>query len=77
MCMDCKTVQERIVQFIYGELSASELKRIADHLAECNLCQEEHQLIKKMLNLLKSWENEEPSHEVRMRLWEKLQIDLV
>ncbi len=66
--MDCRTVQEKILQFLYNELDQNELGEIAQHLSECNICSREQKIISDLLNQLNKWKQEEPDIEVKNRI---------
>lgn len=74
--MDCRTVQEKILQFLYNELAVEELTEIANHLAECNICSRERAIIVELLEQLKSWQPEEPSPEVKERIKKNIKKNL-
>ncbi len=73
--MNCGDLRQKIYLFYYGELSAGELEEIYLHLAECDHCQEEKNLIARILQTLKDGMAEEaPPETIRRRLYESLDV---
>ena len=66
--MDCRSVQEKILQFLYNELEIDELTEIANHLSECNICSREREIIAGLIEQLQSWKSDEPCEDLKARI---------
>lgn len=58
--MNCGELRQKVYLFYYGELSAEELEDIYIHLQSCNKCEEEKNLIARILEILKDGLVDEP-----------------
>ena len=62
--MDCKHVNDNLVDYIYQELDAEELARIEGHLGECEACARELQAFERTRELMQQLPQPEPSASV-------------
>jgi hypothetical protein len=66
--MDCKHVNDNLVDFLYQELGADELDRIENHLKECQGCASELEAFESTRQLARQLPQLEPSSAVTDRL---------
>ena len=48
--MNCKDIEEKLIDYIDGELSSEESKKIKDHLKNCSNCKNEHEELKSAID---------------------------
>lgn len=53
MSRGCEDIRERLVEFIEGELDPVDAAEVAEHLASCRACAEEHEALEGTFALLK------------------------
>jgi len=71
--MKCSEVKFNLISFINKELSGQENNEIQNHLQMCNDCKNEHDLLIKTYDLLRTAENPEPSEDFLLRLHQKIE----
>jgi predicted anti-sigma-YlaC factor YlaD len=59
MAMDCKSIQQAIYRFVYGESDSTELRKIKGHLDRCKECRQERELISNILVKLEAHAKDE------------------
>ncbi|MEO5608883.1 MAG: mycothiol system anti-sigma-R factor [Ornithinibacter sp.] len=66
---DCSEVLHRIYEYLDGEMSADDVRRVATHLSECGPCLAEHDLDAAMKQVVRrSCTSEEASAELRLQV---------
>ena len=65
--MACKKYKEKIVLYLYGELSEDETKTLTDHIAGCAACADELDFTKKVFQVL----DETKTDDIPEANWEK------
>ncbi len=66
---DCSEVLHRIYEYLDGEMSADDVRRVATHLAACGPCLAEHDLDAAMKQVVRrSCASEEVPAELRMQV---------
>jgi len=63
--MECKNIQNLIVDFIEGNVSADIQVQIEEHLLTCKKCRTEHKQTRQLLDDLHELENEIPSSQLK------------
>lgn len=58
--MDCKAVQQHIFRLVYDEADPYELRKLQEHLAVCDACRHEQEIIESILKQLKDCLCEDP-----------------
>ncbi len=72
--MNCGEIRQKIYLFYYGELSASELKDIYEHLSNCNHCDKERRIIAQILEVLQNgFKDEEPPMGLKEKIFNNLE----
>jgi predicted anti-sigma-YlaC factor YlaD len=74
--MDCKLVEKKIYQYLYGEGKSYELKKIKEHLDICGRCRKESEIIADILHQLSDGMEDEPVPEgFRERMLRRIQAE--
>lgn len=63
--MDCKHIQNKLIDYIEEQLSQVEMKEFEAHLASCNNCKEELENTKQFLTILSSESQDIPSEDLK------------
>lgn len=66
--MDCKGIQDQLVDFLYGELDPPARQAFERHLLDCPDCAEQIAGYRDMLTLVRAQPREEPSSQVSERI---------
>ena len=72
---DCSEVLHRIYEYLDGEMSADDVRRVAAHLNECQPCLAEHDLdvaLKQVVRRSCSGESAPP--EVRLQILQRISM---
>ena len=72
---DCSEVLHRIYEYLDGEMSADDVRRVAAHLGECQPCLAEHDLdvaLKQVVRRSCSGESAPP--EVRLQILQRISM---
>ena len=67
----CQTIQELLIPYLDGELSAEEKKQVREHLESCAVCRErleEHAALWRLLGAFPAG--------IEVNLWPRIQLDL-
>ena len=71
---DCREVLERVVEFLDGEMTDDDVRRIQHHLEECSPCLREHDLDRALKALLRrSCGCEHAPEDLRSRILVQIQ----
>ena len=72
---DCSEVLHRIYEYLDGEMSGSDVTRVAQHLAECQPCLDQHDLDLAMKALVKrSCAGDHAPATLRVQIIERLTV---
>ena len=72
---DCSEVLHHIYEYLDGEMSPDDVKRVATHLAECRPCLAEHDLDAAVKQVVKrSCAETQAPAALRMRIVERISI---
>lgn len=74
--MNCKQIQEYIVDFLSDNLNSRDRRRVEAHLAHCALCSREIQDISEMWTRLGVLPEVKPAPELRKRFYQRLKAHL-
>lgn len=66
--MNCRRVQNKLSEYIDGELSVAEAGRVAAHLAVCGECRAEETALRRTIGLTQAWGVHQPGPELEWRL---------
>ncbi len=70
---DCSEVLHRIYEYLDGEMSADDVRRVAAHLNECQPCLAEHDLDVALKQVVRrSCSGEAAPMEVRMQIMQRI-----
>jgi mycothiol system anti-sigma-R factor len=70
---DCSEVVHRIYEYLDGEMTEQDTRKIAEHLSECGPCLKEHDLDQALKALVKRACNCEPAPEaLRMQIMARI-----
>lgn len=70
---DCSEVLHRIYEYLDGEMSADDVRRVAAHLNECQPCLAEHDLDVALKQVVRrSCSGETAPVEVRMQVMQRI-----
>ena len=62
--MDCKIVEEKIIDYMSGDISGSSAEEIATHLQQCDNCRKEAIILRKTMAALKNGYSEKSEEEL-------------
>ena len=71
--MDCKTIEQHIVDYLDGLLSREESQNIINHIASCENCKALHDETKALFSAFKTVEEETPSDNLRAGFYKILE----
>lgn len=71
--MDCKNIEQHIVDYIDGQLSNEESQNIATHIASCNNCKTTYDETKALFSAFNNIEEETPSDNLRTGFYQLLE----
>ena len=54
--MNCHIVQENLSAYLHGELTLSEIQQMHQHMAECSLCVQEEQALRRTQQALSQYQ---------------------
>ena len=63
--MECKNIQNILIDFIEGNISEHLKVQIEDHLLNCETCRTEHKQLSQLLEELSILENENPDEQLK------------
>lgn len=66
--MDCKTVKERLADYLLGELDLKEEIAISEHLIDCESCAREAQVLQQFFETMHDTHTFKPSRNVYERI---------
>ena len=70
---DCSEVLHRIYEYLDGEMSADDVRRVAAHLNECQPCLAEHDLDVALKQVVRrAWAGETAPPAVRMQIMQRI-----
>lgn len=70
--MTCRDIQKLIPLYLDNQLKDNELQMVKGHIANCPHCQKEVGLYEKSWDMLKGWQDVEPSPGYVSRFWSRL-----
>ncbi|WCO01217.1 zf-HC2 domain-containing protein [Psychroserpens ponticola] len=71
--MDCKNLEQHIVDYIDEQLSAEKSQQIANHIASCDNCKSIYEETKALFSAFKNVEEETPSDNLRTGFYKLLE----
>ncbi|WP_171593583.1 HEAT repeat domain-containing protein [Marinifilum caeruleilacunae] len=71
--MNCKNIQDLLVEYLEKDLNQEESHEVEKHLTNCESCRNEYQLAKQFLLAVNDIEDEQPSANLRMNFNQMLE----
>ncbi|WP_456438547.1 HEAT repeat domain-containing protein [Psychroserpens sp.] len=71
--MDCKNIEQQIVDYIDGQLSVEDSQNIEQHLASCDDCKVNYEKTKALFSAFENVEKETPSENLRTAFYKLLE----
>nr|WP_321247988.1 HEAT repeat domain-containing protein [uncultured Psychroserpens sp.] len=71
--MDCKNIEQHIVDYLDGQLSVEESKHITKHIASCDSCKTIYDETKALFSAFENVEEEMPSDNLRTGFYKLLE----
>jgi mycothiol system anti-sigma-R factor len=72
----CKTLFEKMSEYLDGELDPDTISFAERHISECTECEENLELMKKSLQLIKKQQREKIPDDVRNQLRQAIQKEM-
>ena len=73
--MNCNQIESRLIDYLDGNLSASERERVEQHARSCSLCAERIAGFSNVFDILDEWKGISPSATFNRRLQERLEAE--
>lgn len=71
--MDCKNIEQQIVDYIDGQLSVEDSQNIEQHIASCNDCKVNYEETKALFYAFENVQEETPSENLRTEFYKLLE----
>lgn len=62
--MNCETVRDKLMGYLFGELEQEEARQVALHLKSCPECRAEFQEFRATVNVMEKWPQVDPRKEM-------------
>lgn len=71
--MECKNIQNILIDFIEGNISSDIKVQIEEHLLTCKTCRTEHKQLRQLLDDMLIFEDEQPNEQLKVDFYTMLE----